>query len=80
MKNIKSFSSENFQFLEVKFSTYLNRLVFVMKKMIDYVTNSVDPDQTPCFAHTSVRTLMVNTVHTLVFCVKMIYNPHSATT
>ena len=29
MKNI-SFSSENFQFLEVKFSIYLNRGVFVM--------------------------------------------------
>ena len=30
MKNIKSFLSENFQFLEVKFSIYLNRRVFVM--------------------------------------------------
>ena len=31
MKNIKSFLSEIFQFLEVKFSTiYLNRHVFVM--------------------------------------------------
>ena len=30
MKNI-SFLSENFQFLEVKFSIYLNRRVFVMK-------------------------------------------------
>ena len=30
MKNI-SFSSENFQFLEVKFSIYLNRRVFVMR-------------------------------------------------
>ena len=29
MKNI-SFLSENFQFLEVKFSIYLNRCVFVM--------------------------------------------------
>ena len=26
----QSFSSENFQFLEVKFSIYLNRRVFVM--------------------------------------------------
>ena len=32
-KNI-SFLSENFQFLEVKFSIYLNRRVFVMKKTI----------------------------------------------
>ena len=30
MKNIKSFLSENFQFLVVKFSIYLNRRVFVM--------------------------------------------------
>ena len=30
MKNIKVFLSENFQFLEVKFSIYLNRHVFVM--------------------------------------------------
>ena len=31
MKNIKSFLSEIFQFLEVNFSIYLNRHVFVMK-------------------------------------------------
>ena len=30
MKNIRDFLSENFQFLEVKFSIYLNRHVFVM--------------------------------------------------
>ena len=30
MKNIKVFLSENFQFLEVKFSIYFNRRVFVM--------------------------------------------------
>ena len=30
MKKYQSFLSENFQFLEVKFSIYLNRLVFVM--------------------------------------------------
>ena len=30
MKNI-SFLSENFQFLEMKFSIYLNRLVFIMQ-------------------------------------------------
>ena len=30
MKNIKVFLYENFQFLEVKFSIYLNRRVFVM--------------------------------------------------
>ena len=31
MKTIRDFLSENFQFLEVKFSIYLNRYVFVMK-------------------------------------------------
>ena len=31
MKNIRVFLSENFQFLEVKFSIDLNRRVFVMK-------------------------------------------------
>ena len=30
MKNIRVFHLKIFQFLEVKFSTYLNRLVFVM--------------------------------------------------
>ena len=30
MKKYPSFLSENFQFLEVKFSIYLNRCVFVM--------------------------------------------------
>ena len=30
MKNIRVFLSENFQFLEVKFSIYLNRRVFVV--------------------------------------------------
>ena len=32
MKNIGIFLSENFQFLVVKFSVYLNRHVFVMSK------------------------------------------------
>ena len=30
MRNIRGFISENFQFLEVNFSRYLNRRVFVM--------------------------------------------------
>ena len=32
MKNIRVFVAENFQFLKVKFSIYLNRRVFVMAK------------------------------------------------
>ena len=34
MKNIRVFISENFQFLEVKFSIYLNRRVFIMCKLV----------------------------------------------
>ena len=34
MKNIKFFLSENFMFLEVKISIYLNRRVFVMASLI----------------------------------------------
>ena len=44
MKYIKTFLSENFQILEVKFSIYLNRRVFVM---FGTFANSVDPDQIP---------------------------------
>ena len=36
MKNIRDLLSENFQFLEEKFSIYLNRRVFVMKKFTLY--------------------------------------------
>ena len=32
MKNIRFFLSDNFQFLVVKFSVYLNRFVFVMER------------------------------------------------
>ena len=34
MKNIRIFFPENVQFLEVKFSIYLNRRVFVMASLI----------------------------------------------
>ena len=46
MKNICVFLSENFQFLEIKFSIYLNRRVFVMCfNNENYWTTSVDPVQ-----------------------------------
>ena len=35
MKKYQSFLSENFQFLEVKFSIYLNRRIFVMQRQIN---------------------------------------------
>ena len=41
MKNIRLFLSENFLFLEVKFSIYLNRRVFVMYKFWDLALNRV---------------------------------------
>ena len=37
MKNITVFVSENFKFLEEKFSIYLNRRVFVMNWKIFYI-------------------------------------------
>ena len=51
MKNIGVFLSENFQFLEMKFSMYLNRHVFIMFTLLLLnmtclvLANSVDPDQ-----------------------------------
>ena len=39
MKNVGVFVSENFQFLEMKFSIYLNRCVFVMRMNYMYVTS-----------------------------------------
>ena len=36
MKNIGIFLSENFQFLEMKFSIYLDRRVFVMIRKVCY--------------------------------------------
>ena len=41
MKNIRVFLSENFQFLEVKFSIYLNSRVFVMKRFV--ITDHIRP-------------------------------------
>ena len=35
-ENYKNFSSENFQFLVVKFSIYLNRCVFIMCRLENY--------------------------------------------
>ena len=41
MKNIRVFLSENFQFLEVKFSIYLDRCVFVMLRPLQVTYTSV---------------------------------------
>ena len=44
MKKYQSVLSENFQFLEVKFSIYLNRRVFVMTWQ---TVHNAAPDQSP---------------------------------
>ena len=41
MKNIRTFSSEKFQFLVIKFSLYLNRHVFVMYRIYRICTRSL---------------------------------------
>ena len=46
MKNIRVFVSENFQFLEVKFSIYLNRRVVVMISLAIQNSSSEDSDLT----------------------------------
>ena len=53
MKTYQNFLSENFQFLEVKFSIYLNRRVFVMIRKGVFVAyaNNEEPDQ-PAKAYT----------------------------
>ena len=38
-KKIWEFLSENFQFLEVKFSVYLNRRIFVIAKFLLVITH-----------------------------------------
>ena len=40
MKNIRVFLSENFQFLEVKFSIHLYRRVFVMRRPWSYCVDA----------------------------------------
>ena len=50
MKNIRVFLSENFQFLEVKFSIHLNRCVFVMQDTFCHVHGFCE-----CTAHTVIR-------------------------
>ena len=54
MKNVRVFLSENFQFLEVKFSIYLNRRVFVMQ--IINLTNGL-PVQNLILHFTTVKVL-----------------------
>ena len=47
MKNIRVFLSEKFQFLEVKFSIYLNRHVFVMVSEVTFSHTEVQIHNEP---------------------------------
>ena len=44
MKNIGDFLSENFQFLEVKFSIYLDKSVFVMLSIVPMLEDTFSCD------------------------------------
>ena len=59
-KKIQSFLSENFQFLMVKLSIYLNRHVSVMVFWQTDLSNSVDPDERPV-CQSSSNSLALNT-------------------
>ena len=51
MKKYQSFLSENFQFLEVKFSIYLNRRVLVMKLSVKSQWLEGQPSAEECTTH-----------------------------
>ena len=53
-ENIRVFLSENFQFLEVKFSIYLNRRVFVMNVVLS------DANSVAKYVHQSPRYSVTN--------------------
>ena len=42
MKKISEFLSENFKILEVKFSIYLNRSVFVLQRILQWSDGAPD--------------------------------------
>ena len=50
------FLSENFQFLKVKFSIYLNRRIYIM--VMNLITNREDPGQTARCAGISEHLLL----------------------
>ena len=45
MNNIRFFLSENFMFLEGKFSIYLNRRVFVMISSANFINQALSPSK-----------------------------------
>ena len=61
MKNIRVFLSENFQFLEVKFSIYLNRRVFVMTSC-KYILRPSCESQLKVLIYVSVSVFGINVV------------------
>ena len=59
-KKYQSFLSENFQFLEVKFSIYLNRHVFVMAQSVEhpYTESYITPSHQRTATITLVKVLI----------------------
>ena len=49
MKNIRVFYLKKFSFLEVKFSIYLNRRVFVMIKFVSFMESEILVNNTTLF-------------------------------
>ena len=79
----QSFLSESFQFLEVKFSMYLNRRVFVMKLLHGDKNNWSDctdaqPNFSLCWAHMSEGKFSGNAVHMTEALNKMMKMPFSS--
>ena len=54
-KIYQSFLSENFQFLEVKFSIYLNRRVFVMSSVLLWLCFVIVPFHGTFYLHFYLR-------------------------
>ena len=69
MKNIRVFLSENFQFLEVKFSIHLNRHVFVMR----LVGLTIQPDKR-CIQNFSMETYCGYLHETLLMSIHNIFH------
>ena len=65
MKNIRGFLFENFQFLEVKFSIYLNRRVFVM--IIKFYCDAIQCLGTVAFRGCSFIVLSQSTVFLFLY-------------
>ena len=64
VKNVRVFLSENFQFMEMKFSIYLNRRVFVMQTALFHM-KSLNKSDSPMFVKCPVAAVNGLPVHEL---------------